>query len=133
MIGQQILKYRKLKNLNKTELGNLILEKTNKKLNLGKKLEKEIATYDLNKQKVTKMFDFAGALFFEVDDFVSHISGAPLGSVATVNVQTGSSFSSIPEMYIQDYKSVYRIVINELTNQKIEKLQQGTVQNFLKS
>lgn len=105
-----------------------IMNKSGSKISLtiyrnGKKLEKEIATYDLNKQKVTEMFDFAGALFFEVDDFVSHISGAPLGSVATVNVQTGSSFSSIPEMYIQDYKSVYRIVINELNNQKIEKLE----------
>lgn len=88
----------------------------------GQKLEKQITTYDLNKNKVSRIFDFAGALFFEVDDFVSYVSGARLGSVAAANVQTGSSFSSIPEMFVQDYKSVYRIVINELNGAKIEKL-----------
>lgn len=105
-----------------------IMNKSGSKVRLtiyrnGKKFEKEINTYDLNKQKVTKMFDFAGALFFEVDDFVSHISGARLGSVAAANVQTGSSFSSISEMYVQDYKSVYRIIINELNNKKVDNLE----------
>lgn len=88
----------------------------------GKKMTLEVATYDLNERKVSRMFDFAGALFFEADDFVSYLSGAPLGSVCAANVQTGSSFSAIPEMFVQDYKSIYRIVVNELNGSTVRKL-----------
>ena len=42
--------------------------------------------------------------------------------MAIANVQTGSSFSSIPEMFIQNYKSVYRLVVESMNNQKIETL-----------
>jgi len=60
------------------------------------------------------MLDFAGGLFFEADDFVAAKSGIPIGSVALANVQTGSSFSSIPEIFVQNYKSVYRIIIKSI-------------------
>ena len=88
----------------------------------GKTIEEDIKLYDIEKNKVTKMLDFAGALFFEVDDFVASKSGIPIGSVALANVQTGSSFSSIPETFVQDYKSVYRLWVKSLN---------GTVVNSL--
>lgn len=88
----------------------------------GEKLEKEVNVYDLNANKVSKMFDFAGALFFEADDYSSAIAGVPLRSVIAANVQTGSSFSSIPEMYVQNYKSIYRIAVEELNGKKIASL-----------
>ena len=88
----------------------------------GKKLEQEIKLYDLETNKISKMLDFAGGLFFEADDFVAAKSGIPIGSVALANVQTGSSFSSIPEMFVQDYKSVYRIQIKSINGTKINSL-----------
>ena len=88
----------------------------------GKKLEKEINLYDLGKNKISRMLDFAGGLFFEADDFVAAKSGIPIGSVALANVQTGSSFSSIPEMFVQDYKSVYRIMIKSINGTVINSL-----------
>lgn len=88
----------------------------------GEKLEKEVNLYDLEKHKVTRMLDFAGAIFFEVDDYVASMSGASIGSVAIANVQTGSSFSTIPEMFMQNYKNIYRLVINSVNNNKIENL-----------
>ncbi|MDP4832889.1 MAG: S1C family serine protease [Rickettsiaceae bacterium] len=88
----------------------------------GKQLEKEIQLYDLTKNKISKMLDFAGGLFFEADDFVAAKSGIEIGSVALANVQTGSSFSSIPEMFVQNYKSVYRIRIKSINGVIINSL-----------
>lgn len=88
----------------------------------GKKLNKVIKLYDIEKNKVSKMLDFAGGLFFEADDFVSSKSGIPIGSVALANVQTGSSFSSVPEMFTQDYKSVYRLWIKSLNGTAVNNL-----------
>ncbi len=88
----------------------------------GQKFDKEVKLYDLEKTKIRKMLDFAGAIFFEADDYAAAKSGIPIGSVAIANVQTGSSFSSIPEMFIQNYKSVYRLVIESMNNQKIQTL-----------
>lgn len=88
----------------------------------GKKLEQEVKLYDLETNKISKMLDFAGGLFFEADDFVAAKSGIPIGRVALANVQTGSSFSSIPEMFVQDYKSVYRIQIKSINGIKINSL-----------
>jgi hypothetical protein len=69
------------------------------------------------------MIDFAGAIFFEVDDYAAVKSGIPIGSVAIANVQTGSSFSAIPEMFLQNYKSVYRLAVESMNNQKIATLE----------
>lgn len=88
----------------------------------GKQQEKEIKLYDLEKTKIDRIVDFAGGLFFEVDDYVAAKFGIPLGSVALVNAHTGSSFSSIPEMFTQDYKSVYRIQINSIGGASINSL-----------
>lgn len=88
----------------------------------GKKINKNIRLYNIEKNKVSRMLDFAGGLFFEADDFVSSKSGVPIGSVALANVQTGSSFSSIPEMFVQDYKSVYRLWIKSLNGNVVNNL-----------
>lgn len=88
----------------------------------GQKLDKEVKLYDLEKNKISRMLDFAGAIFFEVDDYAAAKSGIPIGKVAIANVQTGSSFSSVPEMFLQNYKSVYRLVVESMNNQKIETL-----------
>lgn len=88
----------------------------------GQKLTKNIKLYDIEKNKVSRMLDFAGGLFFEADDFVTSKSGIPIGSVALANVQTGSSFSSIPEMFVQNYKSIYRIWIKSLNRTNISNL-----------
>lgn len=88
----------------------------------GKKIDKELIPYDLEKNKISKILDFAGGLFFEADDYVAAKSGIPIGSVALANVQTGSGFSSIPEMFVQDYKSVYRIQMKSINGKKINTL-----------
>jgi hypothetical protein len=88
----------------------------------GQKIVKNINIYDIEKNKVSSMLDFAGGLFFEADDFVASKSGIPIGKVALANVQTGSSFSNIPEMFVQDYKSVYRIWIKSLNGTTISNL-----------
>lgn len=88
----------------------------------GQKLKKEIKLYDLEENKISIMLDFAGALFFEADDYIAAKSGIPIGSVALANVQTGSSFSSIPEMYVQNYKSIYRLVLTSINGTIIKSL-----------
>jgi S1-C subfamily serine protease len=114
-------------NADLTVLDHAMNEATEGKIKLtvirnGKKLEKEVKIYDLEKNKISQMLDFAGGIFFEADDFSAAKSGVPLGSVAIANVQTGSSFSSIPEMFVQDYKNVYRIVIKSLARTVINSL-----------
>lgn len=89
----------------------------------GKKLEVKVPLYDLEKHKIQKMLDFAGAIFFEVDDYSASMSGAPIGKIAIANVQTGSSFSEIYEAYTQDYKNIYRLVLKSLNGKKVENLE----------
>ncbi|MFK7973921.1 MAG: S1C family serine protease [Rickettsiaceae bacterium] len=88
----------------------------------GQKILKEIKLYDIEHNKISKMVDFAGGLFFAADDYVAAKSGIPIGSIALANVQTGSSFSSIPEMFVQNHKSIYRIQIQSLNSNEIKSL-----------
>lgn len=88
----------------------------------GQKLQKELNLYNLEEHKISRMLDFAGGLFFESDDFVSAKAGIPIGRVAIANVQTGSSFSNIPQMYTQNYKSIYRIMIESINGQPVNSL-----------
>lgn len=88
----------------------------------GKEIEQEIKLYDLERNKITTILDFAGGLFFEADDFTSAKSGIAIGSVTLANVQTGGSFSTIPEMYMQDYKSIYRVQLKSLNRTSINSL-----------
>jgi S1-C subfamily serine protease len=75
----------------------------------GQLIEQDIKTYEIDKHKISKILSFGGATFFETDDHSSAKSGIPLGSLGLVNVQTGSSFSTIPGSFIQDDRSFYRL------------------------
>lgn len=88
----------------------------------GRKIEKKIKLYDIEQNKINRILDFAGGLFFEVDDFSSSKSGTPIGSVALANVKTGSSFSDIAQAYKQNYKNLYRIVLKSVNGVKINSL-----------
>ncbi|AAU03661.1 S1C family serine protease [Rickettsia typhi] len=80
----------------------------------GKKLEKAVDLYDVNNNKIAKMINFGGAVFFESDDYFSNKSGIPLKALSVASVQAGSSFSSIPTFFNKDYKNVYRLQIFEM-------------------
>lgn len=80
----------------------------------GKKMEEEIPLYSIEQNKVSRMLNFAGATFFESDDYASAKSGIPLGSLNVANVQAGSSFSSIPFSFSQDNRSFYRLAIQKI-------------------
>lgn len=88
----------------------------------GQKIAYDVKLYDLNQHKITKILDFAGALFFETNDAFAAQTGLPLGSVALSNVQTGSSFSAIPQHFTENRQSVYRLLIKSINGQAINKL-----------
>jgi S1-C subfamily serine protease len=77
----------------------------------GQKIEKELPLYDIEANKVDKLLVFAGATFFEADDYVSAKSGIPLQKLSLVNVQTGSSFSTIPVSFTQNDRTFYRFLV----------------------
>ncbi|MCP5369938.1 MAG: serine protease [Rickettsiaceae bacterium] len=89
----------------------------------GKILEQEIALYSIEDHAITRMLDFAGALFFEADDHFAFLTGAPIGKLSVVNVQTGSSFGVINEYFSQNHKNLYRIQITELDGHKVNDLE----------
>ncbi|WP_395476596.1 S1C family serine protease [Rickettsia endosymbiont of Pantilius tunicatus] len=88
----------------------------------GKKLEQTVNLYNVNNNKISRMINFGGAIFFEVDDYFSNKSGIPLKSLAIASVQSGSSFSSIPTFFTKDYKNVYRLQIFEIKDLKLNNL-----------
>ncbi|NNM42977.1 MAG: serine protease, partial [Chlamydiae bacterium] len=88
----------------------------------GEKLQREVKVYDLEKNKVTKMFDFAGGVFFEADDYYASRSGTPIRGVCLATVQNGSSFSDITETFSEDDKNFYRIMVSSLHGTKISSL-----------
>jgi S1-C subfamily serine protease len=89
----------------------------------GAKLEIDVPVYDLNKNKISKMLDLAGGLFFAADEVISYKSGVPIGAITLSNVQPGSTFSTIQESFSSNYKSLYRLVIKQLGEYKINSLQ----------
>lgn len=88
----------------------------------GELLTKTVPLYDVNKNKIERMVDFAGALFFESDDFTSSKTGIPLGALSIMNVNSGSSFSSLPVPYIQDNRNFYRLVVKSISEQAVGSL-----------
>ena len=75
----------------------------------GQMIEENIKTYDVESNKISKLLHFGGAIFFEADDHVSAKAGIPLKALGLVNVQTGSSFSTIPGAFAQDDRVFYRL------------------------
>ncbi|WP_085065623.1 S1C family serine protease [Rickettsia peacockii] len=88
----------------------------------GKKLEQAVDLYDVNNNKIAKMINFGGAVFFEADDYFSNKSGIPLKALSIASVQSGSSFSSIPTFFTKDYKNVYRLQIFEMKDLALSNL-----------
>ncbi|KJV97514.1 hypothetical protein RAMDARK_0426 [Rickettsia amblyommatis str. Darkwater] len=76
----------------------------------------------MNNNKIAKMINFGGAVFFEADDYFSNKSGIPLKALSIASVQSGSSFSSIPIFFTKDYKNVYRLQIFEMKDLALSNL-----------
>ncbi len=82
----------------------------------------DVPLYNVEANKVTKILQFAGANFFESDDFISAKSGIPLKSLSVVNVQTGSSFSVIPMSFAQNDRAFYRLLFTNIGGHKLSNL-----------
>jgi len=80
----------------------------------GKRLEQDVALYDINNNKVKRMINFAGATFFESDDYTSAKSGIPLNALSIANVQVGSSFSVLPTGFFYQDRTLYRLFIRSI-------------------
>ncbi len=89
----------------------------------GVTVEQEIPLYPIESHKINRILDFAGALFFEVDDYFAFVTGAPIGKLSVANVQTGSSFGAINETFSQNHQNLYRIQITELNGHKVDNLE----------
>lgn len=85
---------------------------------LGKKLKFKVPLLDVNKTKVNRILEFAGAIFFESDMLYSSRSGIPVKSVVVANIQPGSSFSKIG-FYNKDEIAGYRLIIKKIDENKI--------------
>jgi S1-C subfamily serine protease len=85
----------------------------------GQKIGLIAKLYDINNNKIEHMISFAGAIFFQADDIASAKSGIPLGTLTIKNVQTGSSFSSIPVSYRQDYQNLYRLAVKSINEKDV--------------
>lgn len=88
----------------------------------GQKIELVVDLYNVNNNKIESMINFAGATFFEADDYSSAKSGIPIKSLAVANVQAGSSFSEIPTYFSQDNRNLYRINVTSIGNHEITNL-----------
>jgi S1-C subfamily serine protease len=108
-------------------LDNIMNNSDNDKISLtiyrnGEKKDVEITLYNIETYKVKTLLDFAGSLIFETDDFSSAKSGAPLGSLAMVNVKKGSGLSAIPTYVRYGNDVSYRLVITHLDKHPITDL-----------
>ncbi len=88
----------------------------------GEKLDKVLQVYNIEAHKVARMLNFAGATFFEADDYCSDKSGVQIGGLMVANVQTGSSFSSIPLSFTQSDRQFYRLAIQAVDFVKLSSL-----------
>lgn len=88
----------------------------------GKIIEPDINIYDIEKNKIFEILNFAGGFFFEADDYVAYKAGIPMGKVSFANVTTGSSFSEIPESFMHDNKNLYRILLRSIDGNRINNL-----------
>lgn len=91
----------------------------------GEKLEIQVKLYDINNNQINRMVDFAGAVFFEADDYIGAVFGIPVNSLTVVNVKAGSSFSNIPLQYSREDRNYYRIqmkAINGRTTSNLNEL-----------
>lgn len=75
----------------------------------GKLLEQEIGSYDMNKQKCSKIVIFGNTVFASVDSLMGYRTGMPLGSVCIANNPSGSLFEKLPIISIQPQVMIKKI------------------------
>ncbi|MGI4776389.1 MAG: S1C family serine protease [Janthinobacterium lividum] len=99
----------------------------------GKKLKLKSKLYNINGNKIHQIINFAGAIFFQADDVASALYGVPLNSLSIRNVQTGSSFSSIPLSFTQNYRNLYRLRVKAINNVKVSNMKEliGVIPNAI--
>lgn len=115
VVGADLYKFDSIMDSNKEEIKLTIYRD-------GNKIDFNIKLYNIENNKVKRMLNFGGATFFESDDFTSSKSGLPMGSLCFANVQTGSSFSSIPLNFSYNDRSFYRIALKSMGGYKTQNL-----------
>jgi hypothetical protein len=88
----------------------------------GKNIKISVDLYDIEQNKINKMVEFGGAIFFESDDCFSRITGIPLKSLAVENITQGRSMSVVPAKWVSGDKALYRMTPIKIGNRKITTL-----------
>ena len=93
----------------------------------GEKKTIQVKPSDINKHKINRMVIFGDTVFYEVNETINLITGAPLGTLFVTNSDEGSAFDRLPYIFGLrqgfDYLSGLRMIkINELNNYKATSL-----------
>jgi S1-C subfamily serine protease len=88
----------------------------------GQFIKKEIELYDINKYKIGKFIEFAGAYFFNCTDYCSALSGIKHGSIVVAYIRPGSSFSVINTALYHGNSLTYRISPIKINGFEIKEL-----------
>lgn len=92
----------------------------------GEKLNITVDLYNVDSNKIGKMVEFGGAIFFEADDFFTHKTGIALKSLAVDNINQGMSMSVIPTKWAAGNKALYRILPLKIANKAVGNLAEFT-------
>jgi len=92
----------------------------------GKLINFEIETYPLDNHTIKRMVELSGAMFYEVDYRIATLTGAKLGTVFMGNVNSASSFATLPHFYNVDtsifQNPIYLLSIESIAGHKIANL-----------
>ena len=88
----------------------------------GQKQDIKVDLYDLRKASLKRMLLVADAVFFEADNTIRMMSGAPLGSVLVKNIDLGSSFDVFPYGGFQNFGYMQLAQILKMDNNPIKSL-----------
>ena len=106
-IGPHLYLFEKTMNESTADLVNLKIYRS------GQVLEIKVPLYNLQSNKVKRLVEFDGAVFYEPDDYIRILSGASIKSVFLTNIKSGSSFDDVfPYVSIggHPYKKLYNII-----------------------
>ena len=82
----------------------------------------EIALYSPNAHKIQRMVSFAGALFFEMDDFCANASGLPAGTLTFANSQSSTSFNRVIHFGGGDGNMTFRLQLKAFNESPVDNL-----------
>lgn len=90
----------------------------------GEKQNISLTPHNINKHKIDRMVIFGDTVFYEVNETINLITGAPLGSLFVTNVEEGASFDTLPFIYglssgFTALQGLRMVSINGFNNQKI--------------